>query len=206
MSFEICMIGRELEGSRWESVLEGLGSLTKFDSIEDTLMSNDKIHFNLTFITASAFKENSSNEVFALRKESHSRIIILGHLDGFAPNFLSEAAIFDWCSLELLEEEITTRMRWYKDRILSLVGNGSVDFIRENKIQLTRKEELILNCLYAQKVVHVDDLQKFIWKDIKVTLHVLDVHLCNLRKKIKPFQKTIKKERNGNIYLRECVA
>jgi hypothetical protein len=205
MIFEICIIGQDAQTSKWAAVLQSIGRLTKYKTIQDAYSSKEVIRFNLTFITTSSFEEKSAAEVFKLRKGSHSRVVVLGSLVGFASNLLCESAAFDWCELGYKVADIKTRTNWYKERILSPVDLGSNEFIHENNIQLTRKEEIILNNLYVQKVMHVEELHNLVWKDVEITSHVLDVHLSNLRKKIKPFHKTIKRRRNGNVYLQNLL-
>ena len=206
MFFDICIIGQDGEVNKWEQALSELGRITKFNSISEAHSSSVEFRFSLTFVTTNSFERKVSDEIFDLRKSSHSRVVVLGSLEGFSKNFLSESAVFDWCNYGLDPNSIKTRANWYKERIISPINHSSRELIHEINIQLTRKEEIILNCLYDQKVIYVEELHDLIWKNTNVTSHVLDVHLSNLRKKIKPFNKTIKRERNGKVYLNDFVA
>lgn len=203
MSLEFCLIGTTPNIKQWQESLELIGNITSFSNMNDALGYSLKTQFSVTFLSTECFTKLESDQIFDLRKHSHSRIVLLGSLKGFKSNFLYEYAIFDWCETELDTSSIQLRSNWYRDQILGPINKNDDNLINTNKIQLTRKEEVILNCLYAQKVIHVDELQNLLWKGVSVTSHVLDVHLCNLRKKIKPFHKTIKRERNGKIYLQE---
>jgi hypothetical protein len=203
MVLNCCLIGNTSSTNNWEIELEEFGGFITFSNMEEALEFETNENFALTFINTECLNSENIQSIFELRKKSHSKIVLLGSLNGFERNFLYEYVIFDWCEHELSSFSIDMKLNWYRGQITGPLNTIDESLIDSSKIQLTRKEETILNCLYRQKVISANELQRVLWKGVSVTSHVLDVHLSNLRKKIKPYNKTIKKERNGNVYLKE---
>lgn len=58
----------------------------------------------------------------------------------------------------------------------------------DHEIQLTPREFQILNYLIERKEngIHKEELLKAIWKNTSVTSNTIEVHICNIRKKLEP--------------------
>ncbi len=72
-------------------------------------------------------------------------------------------------------------------------------YFQDRTISLTHKECLILQKINEAKAITKDSLLASIWPDVKVGRKTLDVHLFNLRNKLKPLDVSIQFEA-PNVY------
>lgn len=87
------------------------------------------------------------------------------------------------------------------------IVNGKLSFIVEgqNIEGLTSRQSQILSMFFGnpEYIVRRDDIQKRIWGEKNVTEKTIDVHLCNLRKKLKSHGLSIESFGHGQWKLQQ---
>jgi len=75
----------------------------------------------------------------------------------------------------------------------------SLEALNLDLTKFTNKEVKIIESfnLKSDKTLHRNDIVKIIWKNIAIHPNTLDVHIYNLRKKLKPYNYNIKAIGNG---------
>ena len=128
------------------------------------------------------------------------KIVLLGTMADLNDQKLSlQRSIIDWIPQLGSVEELRLKFQWYMVKEFG-PGAEKKDFRslqNIDQIKLTRKEEQILHCIATNRSATRDQIFKSVWKNQNVTKKTIDVHLFNLRKKLRIINRDIVSLDNG---------
>lgn len=112
-----------------------------------------------------------------------------------------EAGAIDYLLKPFHQNEIIAKVEHHlqviEERIMET--SKSLDALNIDLAEFTNKEIKIIESfnLNPDKTLHRNEIVKIIWKNISIHPNTLDVHIYNLRKKLKTYGHTIKAVGNG---------
>ena len=186
----------------WEETLTRFGPIDFYKSIEEAKNKKDSSSSVLTFLAVDKL-DFCCDDIENLKTEGHQRIIYVGTKFGGDINLINKCKFYDWIDEINDKDFLKAKMEWYFHRI-SNSYHLNAQIIGNNKepIKFTNKEEKIYSYLVGNNgSARCDEMYKFLWNKQVVTPKTLQVHLCNLRKKIKHLNQNIVLRDGGIIYL-----
>jgi DNA-binding response OmpR family regulator len=120
-------------------------------------------------------------------------------LDSFRNAF--QAGAIDYILKPFNQNEIKAKVEKHLCNIEEKTNESikSLEALNLDLTKFTNKEVKIIESfnIKEDKTLHRNDIVKIIWKNIAIHPNTLDVHIYNLRKKLKPYNYNIKAIGNG---------
>lgn len=130
-------------------------------------------------------------------------LVISGSDDLETINNAFEADAIDYILKPLNHNEIKAKVERFLNKIeeKSLESSRSLEALNIDFTNFTNKEVRIIESfnIKEDKTLHRNEIVQIIWKNIAIHPNTLDVHIYNLRKKLKEFDYGIKAIGGGNF-------
>lgn len=189
----------ELEIEAWRLGVQGCSNVEILNDIDEVFSRGSA---DLPLLLVARF-DGILNLLDLVQKGfPQERIILLGSMNRDEDQRSAlRLDILDWLPVPLTFQEIAIKTEWYLLRKFGPAAEKK-DFNCLGNIEslkLTRKEERMLYFITQNESSTKDALFDYIWGDQKVTRKTIDVHLYNLRRKLRKIGRDIVQIENGQL-------
>ncbi|MBT3981273.1 MAG: response regulator transcription factor [Bacteriovoracaceae bacterium] len=156
-----------------------------FDSFEKALLDNDSPDLALTDLNLGNI--NFLEEISKVEKVSFPFLVVSSSADRATLKGCFEKGAIDYLVKPFGGEELKVKVEKAFDSLRRDLSNFVKGIDLEDLPDLTMKESKILNLFLASDnfIIDREEVIREIWPKVKVQPKTLDVHLYNLRKKLK---------------------